>query len=192
MSKIVVGLSGGVDSAVAAHLLLEQGHELIAVFMKNWDEDDSADHCPAAADLADARDIAARLGIELQTVSFSAEYWQRVFTQFLHEYQAGRTPSPDIVCNREIKFRAFLAHATGMGAEYIATGHYVAKGVEHGIGALDRAWRIRRVGVGRVQYVAGHLGWAGQVRLVARFGIERVGLRAIRQDWIGAGYRIGG
>ena len=124
MSKVVVGLSGGVDSAVAAHLLLAQGHELIAVFMKNWDEDDSADHCPAAADLADARDIAARLGIELQTVSFSAEYWQRVFTRFLHEYQAGRTPSPDIVCNREIKFRAFLDHATGMGADFIATGHY--------------------------------------------------------------------
>ncbi len=124
MSRIVVGLSGGVDSAVAAHLLIEQGHEVGAVFMKNWDEDDATNHCPAAADLDDARSIAARLGIDLQTVSFSAEYWQRVFTQFLREYEAGRTPSPDIACNREIKFRAFLDHAIGMGADYIATGHY--------------------------------------------------------------------
>ncbi len=124
MSRIVVGLSGGVDSAVAAHLLLEQGHEVSAVFMKNWDEDDAAGHCPAEADLADAQRIAARLGIALQAVSFSAEYWNRVFTHFLHEYEAGRTPSPDIVCNREIKFRAFLDHATGLGADFIATGHY--------------------------------------------------------------------
>jgi tRNA-specific 2-thiouridylase len=124
MSRVVVGLSGGVDSAVATHLLLEQGHDVSAVFMKNWDEEDAADYCPAAADLADARHVAVRLGIDLQTVSFSAEYWKRVFAQFLHEYEAGRTPSPDIVCNREIKFRAFLDHATGLGAEFIATGHY--------------------------------------------------------------------
>jgi tRNA-specific 2-thiouridylase len=124
MSRIVVGLSGGVDSAVAAHLLLEQGYDVSGVFMKNWDEDDEADQCPAAADLADARHIAALLGIALQTVSFSAEYWNRVFTHFLREYEAGRTPSPDIVCNREIKFRAFLDHATGLGADFIATGHY--------------------------------------------------------------------
>jgi len=124
MSRVVVGLSGGVDSAVAARLLLDQGHDVSAVFMKNWDEDDAADYCPAAEDLDDARDIAARLGIDLQTVSFSAEYWDRVFRHFLREYEAGRTPSPDIVCNREIKFRAFLDHATGLGADYIATGHY--------------------------------------------------------------------
>lgn len=119
-----MGLSGGVDSAVAAYLLLEQGHDVSAVFMKNWDEDDAADHCPAEADLADARHVAARLGIALQTVSFSAEYWNRVFTHFLHEYEAGHTPSPDVVCNREIKFRAFLEHAIGLGADFIATGHY--------------------------------------------------------------------
>ena len=124
MSRVVVGLSGGVDSAVAAYLLLQQGHAVTAVFMKNWDEDDAAGHCPAAADLADARAVSTRLGIELQTVSFSAEYWNRVFAHFLAEYEAGRTPSPDIVCNREIKFRAFLDHATGMGADCIATGHY--------------------------------------------------------------------
>jgi len=124
MSKVIVGLSGGVDSAVAALLLKQQGHAVTAVFMKNWDEDDEAGYCPAAEDLADARDIAARLDIELATVSFSAEYWSRVFTHFLDEYAAGRTPSPDIICNREIKFRAFLDHALAAGADYIATGHY--------------------------------------------------------------------
>ena len=124
MSKIIVGLSGGVDSAVAALLLRQQGHDISAVFMKNWDEDDAADYCPAAQDLEDARAVAASLDIELHTVSFSAEYWDRVFRQFLDEYQAGRTPSPDIICNREIKFRAFLDYATGLGADSIATGHY--------------------------------------------------------------------
>ncbi|MGB5540342.1 MAG: tRNA 2-thiouridine(34) synthase MnmA [Gammaproteobacteria bacterium] len=124
MSRVIVGLSGGVDSAVAAKLLLDAGHDVSAVFMKNWDDDDDAAFCPAAQDLADARDIAARLGIELRTVSFSAEYWNRVFAFFLEECAAGRTPSPDIICNREIKFRAFLDHALQLGADCIATGHY--------------------------------------------------------------------
>jgi tRNA-specific 2-thiouridylase len=124
MTNVIVGLSGGVDSAVAALLLKQQGYTLAAAFMKNWDEDDEQDHCPAAQDLADAREIADLLDIELHTVSFSAEYWNRVFARFLDEYQAGRTPSPDIVCNREIKFRAFLDYATGLGADFIATGHY--------------------------------------------------------------------
>ena len=124
MSNVIVGLSGGVDSAVAALLLKQQGHEVAAVFMKNWDEDDAADYCPAEQDLADARTIAGQLGIELHTISFSSEYWNRVFAHFLAEYEAGRTPSPDIICNREIKFRAFLDYATGLGADFIATGHY--------------------------------------------------------------------
>jgi tRNA-specific 2-thiouridylase len=124
MSRLVMGLSGGVDSAVAALLLKQQGHDVTAVFMKNWDEDDETDYCPAEQDLADARAIAGILGIELHTVSFSAEYWNRVFRHFLEEYQAGRTPSPDIICNREIKFRAFLDHAIDLGADFIATGHY--------------------------------------------------------------------
>jgi tRNA-specific 2-thiouridylase len=124
MSKIIVGLSGGVDSAVAALLLKQQGHDVAAVFMKNWDEDDEKDYCPAEQDLADARAIAGQLDIELHTVSFSSQYWNRVFTHFLAEYEAGRTPSPDIICNREIKFRAFLDYATELGADLIATGHY--------------------------------------------------------------------
>jgi len=124
MSNIIVGLSGGVDSAVAALLLKQQGHDVAAVFMKNWDEDDDEEYCPAARDLADARAIAGQLDIELHTVSFSSEYWNRVFAHFLAEYQAGRTPSPDILCNREIKFRAFLDYSSGLGADFIATGHY--------------------------------------------------------------------
>jgi tRNA-specific 2-thiouridylase len=120
----MVGLSGGVDSAVAAALLVEQGYRVDALFMKNWDEDDEPGYCPAEQDLADARDVAARLGIELHTVSFSAEYWDRVFEHFLAEYRAGRTPNPDILCNQEIKFRAFLDHALDLGADGIATGHY--------------------------------------------------------------------
>jgi len=124
VSQVIVGLSGGVDSAVAALLLQQQGHDVSAVFMKNWDEDDDQNFCPAEQDLADARAVARELDIELHTVSFSAQYWQRVFSHFLAEYEAGRTPSPDIICNREIKFRAFLDYAITLGADYIATGHY--------------------------------------------------------------------
>jgi tRNA-specific 2-thiouridylase len=119
-----VGLSGGVDSAVAAALLLEQGYQVEALFMKNWDEDDEEDYCPAEQDLADAQAVAECLGIKLHTISFSAEYWDRVFEYFLAEYRAGRTPNPDILCNQEIKFRAFPDYALGLGADWIATGHY--------------------------------------------------------------------
>jgi tRNA-specific 2-thiouridylase len=120
----MVGLSGGVDSAVAASLLLEQGYRVEALFMKNWDEDDEAGYCPAAQDLADARAVAELLGIKLHTVSFSSEYWDHVFEYFLAEYRAGRTPNPDIMCNQEIKFKAFLDYSLNLGVECIATGHY--------------------------------------------------------------------
>ncbi|MTW22081.1 tRNA 2-thiouridine(34) synthase MnmA [Allochromatium palmeri] len=122
--RVIVGLSGGVDSAIAAHRLLEQGYAVEALFMKNWEEDDAEGYCAAAEDLADARAVAERLGIRLHTVNFSAEYWDRVFEYFLHEYRALRTPNPDVLCNKEIKFAAFLDHALGLGAETIATGHY--------------------------------------------------------------------
>ncbi len=120
----MVGLSGGVDSAVAAKLLLDQGVEVEALFMKNWEEDDADGYCSAEEDLADAQNVADQLGIRLHSVNFSHEYWERVFSHFLDEYRAGRTPNPDILCNKEIKFRAFLEHALDLGATTIATGHY--------------------------------------------------------------------
>ncbi len=121
---VVVGLSGGVDSSVAAHLLLEQGYHVCGLFMKNWEEDDTNDYCAAGQDREDAEKVCDKLGIELHTVNFAYEYWERVFEQFLDEYKAGRTPNPDILCNREIKFKEFLNYAKRLGADYIATGHY--------------------------------------------------------------------
>ena len=131
-STVIVGLSGGVDSSVAALLLLEQGYRVEGLFMKNWEEDDDADYCAAAEDLADAGEVAEQLGIRLHTVNFSAEYWDRVFASFLAEYRAARTPNPDVLCNREIKFRAFLDYALDLGAERIATGHYARIARDHG------------------------------------------------------------
>jgi len=124
-TKVVVGMSGGVDSSVAAYLLKQQGYDVIGVFMKNWEEDDTDEYCAAAEDMADAKSIADKLEIPFKTINFSAEYWDRVFEYFLEEYRSGRTPNPDIMCNKEIKFKAFLDYATVLGAEYIATGHYV-------------------------------------------------------------------
>ena len=123
-TKIIVGLSGGVDSSVAALLLLEQGFNVEALFMKNWDEDDDDQYCSAAEDLADAQQIAKRLDIKLHTVNFSHEYWEDVFKHFLSEHKKGRTPNPDVLCNQRIKFKAFLDYAKDLGANKIATGHY--------------------------------------------------------------------
>ena len=122
--KVVVGLSGGVDSAVAALLLKREGHDVIGLFMKNWEDDDDDEHCSTRDDLIDAVSVAERIGIEVEAVNFAREYRERVFASFLAEYRAGRTPNPDVLCNAEIKFKAFLDHAVAMGAERIATGHY--------------------------------------------------------------------
>jgi len=122
--KVVVGMSGGVDSAVAALLARRAGHDVVGIFMKNWGEDDTDEYCSTREDLVDAAAAADTIGIELEAVNFSAEYKERVFAEFLREYAAGRTPNPDVLCNAEIKFRAFLDHAMRLGAEKIATGHY--------------------------------------------------------------------
>ncbi|HMV21755.1 MAG: tRNA 2-thiouridine(34) synthase MnmA [Betaproteobacteria bacterium] len=121
---VVVGLSGGVDSAVAALLLKRQGWEVVGLFMKNWEDDDTEEYCSSRQDLIDVMSVADRIGIDVEVVNFAAEYRERVFAEFLREYQAGRTPNPDILCNSEIKFRAFLDHALKLGADKIATGHY--------------------------------------------------------------------
>ncbi len=124
-ATIIVGLSGGVDSAVSALLLKEQGFDVQGLFMKNWEEDDTAEFCSAKEDLADVRAVCQKLNIPLHTANFAQEYWENVFSDFLAEYKAGRTPNPDILCNKEIKFKAFLDHALKLGADAIATGHYV-------------------------------------------------------------------
>lgn len=126
--RVIVGLSGGVDSSVAALLLQQQGYTVEGLFMKNWEEDDTQEYCSAQVDLADAQAVADQLGIKLHTVNFATEYWAQVFTYFLEEYQAGRTPNPDIMCNKEIKFKAFLDFALDLGADFIATGHYARLG----------------------------------------------------------------
>ncbi|HZY15787.1 MAG TPA: tRNA 2-thiouridine(34) synthase MnmA [Ramlibacter sp.] len=122
--RVVVGLSGGVDSAVSAYLLQQQGWEVVGIFMKNWEDDDDDQYCSSNEDFVDAAAVADVLGIEIEHVNFAAEYKDRVFAEFLREYQAGRTPNPDVLCNAEIKFKAFLDHAMRLGAEKIATGHY--------------------------------------------------------------------
>jgi tRNA-specific 2-thiouridylase len=121
---VVVGISGGVDSSVSAYLLQQQGYEVQGLFMKNWEEDDDDAYCSAAVDLEDAQQVCATLHIPLHTRNFASEYWERVFQYFLDEYRAGRTPNPDVLCNKEIKFKTFLDHALAMGAGHIATGHY--------------------------------------------------------------------
>ena len=122
--RVVVGLSGGVDSAVTAWLLKQQGHEVVGIFMKNWEDDDDSEYCSSNVDFVDAAAVADVIGIEIEHVNFAADYKDRVFAEFLREYQAGRTPNPDVLCNAEIKFKAFLDHAMRLGAEKIATGHY--------------------------------------------------------------------
>jgi tRNA-specific 2-thiouridylase len=122
--KVIVGMSGGVDSSVAAWILKQQGYDVVGLFMKNWEDDDTAEYCTSREDLVDAASVADVLGIEFEAVNFAAEYRERVFAHFLREYAAGRTPNPDVLCNSEIKFRAFLDHALSLGADFIATGHY--------------------------------------------------------------------
>ncbi|MDO5652342.1 MAG: tRNA 2-thiouridine(34) synthase MnmA [Moraxella sp.] len=126
-TRVIVGMSGGVDSSVSAVLLQQAGFIVEGLFMKNWEEDDGTEYCTAIEDLADAQAVCDKIGIRLHTANFAMEYWDNVFEHFLSEYKAGRTPNPDILCNKEIKFKAFLDYASTLGADYIATGHYTRR-----------------------------------------------------------------
>ena len=137
--KIVIGMSGGVDSSVAAWLLKEQGYDVVGLFMKNWEDDDDDEFCSARQDWLDAVTVADVIGIDIEAVNFAAEYKERVFAEFLREYEAGRTPNPDVLCNAEIKFKAFLDHAVSLGAEQIATGHYARVRESNGLYELLKA-----------------------------------------------------
>jgi tRNA-uridine 2-sulfurtransferase len=139
--RVVVGLSGGVDSAVSAWLLKKQGHEVVGIFMKNWEDDDDSEYCSSNEDFVDAAAVADVIGIEIEHVNFAADYKDRVFAEFLREYQAGRTPNPDVLCNAEIKFKSFLDHAMRVGAEKIATGHY-ARVRERSLGGNVRRFEL--------------------------------------------------
>src|ERR1700675_380874 len=176
--RIVVGMSGGVDSSVAALLLKRQGFEVVGLFMKNWEDDDDEEHCSTREDLIDCASVAEVIGIELEVVNFSAEYKDRVFSAFLTEYSAGRTPNPDVLCNAEIKFKAFLDHAMALGAERIATGHYarveerdrrfvLLKGLDGGKDQSYFLHRLNQAQLARTLFPVGHLE-KPEVRRIAR------------------------
>jgi len=175
--KVVVGMSGGVDSSVAALLLKREGHDVVGLFMKNWEDDDDDEYCSTRQDLVDAAAAADVIGIELEAVNFAAEYKDRVFADFLREYSAGRTPNPDVLCNAEIKFKAFLDHALRLGAETIATGHYarLAKNGRYRLlkgtdGTKDQSYflhRLTQAQLSRVLFPIGGLE-KSEVRRIAR------------------------
>ena len=182
--RIVVGLSGGVDSAVTAWLLKRQGHEVIGIFMKNWEDDDDSHYCSSNADFIDAAAVADVIGIEIEHVNFAADYKDRVFAEFLREYQAGRTPNPDVLCNAEIKFKAFLDHAMRLGAEKIATGHYArvrrnpATGLHELLKGLDPAkdqsyflHRLNQAQLAKTLFPIGELRKTEVRRLAADIGL---------------------
>jgi tRNA-specific 2-thiouridylase len=185
--RVVLGLSGGVDSAVSAWLLKQQGFEVIGIFMKNWEADDDDAYCSSNEDFVDAAAVADVIGIELEHVNFAAEYRDRVFAEFLREYQAGRTPNPDVLCNAEIKFKAFLDHAMRLGAAKIATGHYarvreidgrfqLLKGLDP---AKDQSYflhRLNQAQLSRTLFPVGDLPKT-EVRAIA----ERIGLPNARK-----------
>lgn len=177
-ARVVVGMSGGVDSSVAALLLKQQGYDVLGLFMKNWEDDDTDEYCSSRQDLIDAASVADIIGIPLEAVNFSVEYKERVFSHFLAEYKAGRTPNPDVLCNAEIKFKAFLDHAIELGAEYIATGHYAQVRKVRGIhqllkgedGSKDQSYflyRLNQAQLSRTLFPIGHL-YKREVRRIAR------------------------
>ncbi len=180
--RIVVGLSGGVDSAVTAWLLKRQGHEVLGIFMKNWEDDDDGEYCSSNIDFVDAAAVADVIGIGLEHVNFAADYKDRVFAEFLREHQAGRTPNPDVLCNAEIKFKAFLDHAVARGAQAIATGHYARVRQRHGqfelLKGLDAAkdqsyflHRLNQAQLSRTLFPVGELHKTEVRRIAAEIGL---------------------
>ena len=182
--RVVVGLSGGVDSAVTAWLLKQQGHEVVGIFMKNWEDDDDSEYCSSRQDFLDAAAVADVIGIEIEHVNFAAEYKDRVFAEFLREYQAGRTPNPDVLCNAEIKFKAFLDHAMRLGAEKIATGHYARQRLNPATGrhellkgadpAKDQSYflhRLTQAQLSRALFPVGDLRKSDVRRIAAEAGL---------------------
>lgn len=176
--RVIVGMSGGVDSSVAAFLLKQQGHEVIGLFMKNWEDDDTEAYCSSRQDFLDAASVADVIDVPLEVVNFSKEYKDRVFSHFLAEYQAGRTPNPDILCNAEIKFKAFLDHANNLGADYIATGHYaqtrkvdgryqLLKGEDGNKDQSYFLYRLKQKQLANTLFPVGHL-YKREVREIAR------------------------
>jgi tRNA-specific 2-thiouridylase len=180
----MVAMSGGVDSSVSALLLQQQGHDISGMFMKNWEEDDRFGACHAAEDVVDAKSVAGKLEIVLHKRNFAAEYWDNVFENFLDEYRAGRTPNPDILCNREIKFKTFLEHARALGAEYIATGHYVRHDEQEGLHRL-----LRGLDTGKDQsYFLYTIGQDQLARTLFPVGeLVKSEVRAVAQD---AGFQV--
>lgn len=180
--KVVVGLSGGVDSSVSAWLLKEQGYEVIGLFMKNWEDDDDSEYCSSRQDFIDATAVADVIGIDIEAVNFAREYKERVFSDFLREYSAGRTPNPDILCNSEIKFRAFLDHAMRMGADWIATGHYARVRRENGMTELlrgvdpgkDQSYFLHRLSQEQIRRVLFPVG--GMLKTEVRRIADEIGL----------------
>jgi tRNA-specific 2-thiouridylase len=186
--RIVVGLSGGVDSAVAAHLLKQQGHDVVGLFMKNWEDDDDDEHCSSRQDWIDAASVADVLGIDLEAVNFAAEYRERVFAAFLAEYSAGRTPNPDVLCNAEIKFKAFLDHALRLGAKRIATGHYarvrardgrfeLLRGVDPGKDQSYFLHRLNQAQLSRTEFPVGQLLKRDVRRIAGEIGLPNAAKR---------------
>jgi len=186
--RVVVGLSGGVDSSVAAHLLKQQGYEVVGLFMKNWEDDDDDEYCSSRQDWLDAASVADLLGIDIEAVNFAAEYRDRVFSSFLAEYSAGRTPNPDVLCNAEIKFKAFLDHAVRLGAQHIATGHYARVRQQHGRFELlrgvdpgkDQSYflhRLNQAQLARTLFPVGHLQKAEVRRIAAEIGLPNAAKR---------------